>query len=1017
MRLRRFPGSVLWSGLLAAAVVVVPAQPSRAFLGEQPVVAARLYGCNFSPYVDGQDPNFGAQISRAQVEARLQLIAPYCEWVRSFGSTRGLEHIPAAAKALGLKVAAGAWIGPDPVANALEIAGLNANLQAGLVDLAIVGSESLLRGDVTEAQLIAYINQVKQAIPGNIPVATADTYDVLLAHPAVIAAGSLVLPNIYSYWQGVSYANALCDTVAAYQQVVAAAGGRPVWISEVGWPSAGNDIGAAVPSAENAAGFFRRFVSWARGANVNFFYFTSLDESWKARYEGPQGAHWGFLDKNAVLKPGMESVFEGDVEPVSCDGTPGGAGDPELIFTYVPPYSFGTPFDVLEGQTWHVRPADFNVVIYIYVQAWGWVIKPTLALPLTRIQSDGSFSARIDTGGNDRYAVEVAAFLIPASYNPPLIEQAPTLPQQLYDASVAHLQMHRTPRSVSGRVSDQSGHAIPGMDVVRIGCSTSVTTTSMSGKYSFVDIPCAGPDTVTPVNGGYLFSPTSATIAPLAGNTVANFTAMSVADLSVDQSAPTHVPIDSPVSVTLSVVNAGPATATNVVVTISAVGPFSGIAATSSRGACTGATVVTCQLGALPQSAFDTIIVSLTPSAAGSVDITTTVVSNEGDANEGNNTHSLSMTSGFRPTIMAQPEGRAVAPGLIATLSVSALNATSYQWYSGTSGTTTAPISGATASTYVTPPVLETSGYWVRVSNAYGSIDSDTATVVSRRAQSDILWRHASGMNYLWLMNGTQRIGEGHLATVDPAWQIVGAGDYNGDGHTDILWRHTSGSNYMWLTNGTQRIGEAHVAAVDPAWQIVGNGDYNGDDHADILWRHSSGTNYLWLMNGTARIGEGHLAAVDPAWQIAATVDYDGDGRADILWRHNSSGMNYLWLMYGTTRIGEGFLATVAPEWQLAGAGDYNGDGRADILWRHSSGANYLWLMNGTTRVGEGHLAVVDPAWQIAGTGDYNGDGRADILWRHGSGSNYMWLMDGTQRIGEGHLATVDPAWQVIHPH
>lgn len=55
----------------------------------------------------------------------------------------------------------------------------------------------------------------------------------------------------------------------------------------------------------------------------------------------------------------------------------------------------------------------------------------------------------------------------------------------------------------------------------------------------------------------------------------------------------------------------------------------------------------------------------------------------------------------------------------------------SYQWYEGTSPDTTKPITGATTSKLnVTPQVVGTYHLWVRVSNACGSVNSNTAVIV-----------------------------------------------------------------------------------------------------------------------------------------------------------------------------------------------------------------------------------------------------------------------------------------------
>jgi exo-beta-1,3-glucanase (GH17 family) len=419
--------------LIALAVVIVICSDWIPIRSQ--TINYRTYGQNFSPYVDGQDPNFGSQITEQQLRDRMQIVAPYTQWIRTFGTTDGLEKAGLVARSLGLKVAIGAWLGPDTAANERQIANLISIAQAGQCDLAIVGSEVLLRGDLSEAQLIDYVKRVRQAIPAGIPVTTADVYGQLLAHPNVIAIVDVVMANFYPYWEGTRIDLAMGALHARYGDVKAAAGGKPVLVSESGWPSGGNQQGAAVPSPENASFFFLNFVSWARANNVQYFYFESLDESWKARYEGPQGAHWGIWDKDGNLKPGMQNVFDGKTIPdnwtggvVNCDPS-----IPNLRFTHVPPYG---SFDNLAGQVCRVKPADFRIVVYIKVGS-GWWVKPFANQPLTTILNDGSWTCDITTGGIDETATEIVAYLVPNGFSPPILLGSPSIPATLDQNSVA----------------------------------------------------------------------------------------------------------------------------------------------------------------------------------------------------------------------------------------------------------------------------------------------------------------------------------------------------------------------------------------------------------------------------------------------------------------------------------------------------------------------------------------------------------------------------------------------------
>lgn len=83
------------------------------------------------------------------------------------------------------------------------------------------------------------------------------------------------------------------------------------------------------------------------------------------------------------------------------------------------------------------------------------------------------------------------------------------------------------------------------------------------------------------------------------------------------------------------------------------------------------------------------------------------------------------------PTVSTQPASSTVTSSAPVTLTIVAAGSTplTYQWYNGTTGNTASPITGATSASYVTPAITATSSFWVKVTNACGSANSNTATI------------------------------------------------------------------------------------------------------------------------------------------------------------------------------------------------------------------------------------------------------------------------------------------------
>lgn len=104
------------------------------------------------------------------------------------------------------------------------------------------------------------------------------------------------------------------------------------------------------------------------------------------------------------------------------------------------------------------------------------------------------------------------------------------------------------------------------------------------------------------------------------------------------------------------------------------------------------------------------------------------VTNSAGSANS--NTATVTVTAVTPPSITSNPANTSISSGQTAALSVAATGSAplTYQWYQGTSPSTTTPV-GTNSSSFTTPALTATTSYWVRVSNSAGFDNSSTATV------------------------------------------------------------------------------------------------------------------------------------------------------------------------------------------------------------------------------------------------------------------------------------------------
>ncbi|WP_347988912.1 glycosyl hydrolase family 17 protein [Methylomonas sp. AM2-LC] len=281
------------------------------------VPSGKLISLSFAPYHEGYSPLTKKYPLPEHIDNDLSLLADKVYNTRTYSSLGGMQPTPKLARKHQLTMLQGAWLGDNPKDNQIEIEALinSANQNPDVVTRVMVGNEVLLRRDLSVDQLIDYIRTVKRAVKQ--PVSYADVWSMYMKYPQLMKEVDFITIHVLPYWEdepvAVDEADEHLEKIVKQIEDKAQeiAPGKPILIGETGWPGAGRQRGAAIPSVVNEAKFIRAMIQVANRHGFDYNIVEAFNQSWKSHMEGVVGANWGLfsVDRKPVF-PLTGRVYE-----------------------------------------------------------------------------------------------------------------------------------------------------------------------------------------------------------------------------------------------------------------------------------------------------------------------------------------------------------------------------------------------------------------------------------------------------------------------------------------------------------------------------------------------------------------------------------------------------------------------------------------------------------------------------------------------------------------------------------
>ena len=200
-----------------------------------------------------------------------------------------------------------------------------------------------------------------------------------------------------------------------------------------------------------------------------------------------------------------------------------------------------------------------------------------------------------------------------------------------------------------------------------------------------------------------------------------------------------------------------------------------------------------------------------------------------------------------------------------------------------------------------------------------------------------------------------------NIMNVNATTNVLGLGDFNGDGATDILLRSTNGDLGYFGTDGT---GWKYIKGLGKEWKIVAVGDLDGDGCDDVIVRHDAGFTGAYMIDENGKITWSNLDTLKSDMAIVGTGDFNGDGVDDVLLQNKSNGWVGAWLVENG-RV-DSFIGLCNNKNTIEQIADFNGDGIDDLRIRTEKGDIGVLYVNGEDNTTWQYFQSVGKEWDTS---------------------------------------------------